>query len=305
MPLKDLHDRKKKRIRRKDMRSLPENRFALRRYLMRDFSGVSLSSFQRARGSLTVEAACILPVFLGCILAVFSVMHGVRSELCVYTGIWEAAEETALNAILVQEEREGAGQVLGAGALGLYGRTQVSERLNGDQAGEAVIKGGRGGISFLGSSVLDQEMIRIQASYGLGLSACSPVFIDIPVSIQASVRAWTGRTSSAEGEGTQSQETKVYVTATGSVYHLDEQCTHIRLSVRRVALSEVQSLRNQGGGKYHPCESCKEAFGDMVYITDTGNRYHSTASCRGLKRGVMEIPLSELEGWQACKRCGG
>ncbi len=305
MPLKDLRNRRKKRIRRKDMRSLPENRFALRKHFLCSLSEVSLSSFQWLKGSLTVEAACIMPVFLCCILSVFYVMHGIRTELCVYTGIWETAEEMALHAALLEEGKNATDQVLGAGALSVYGRTKVLERLGEDGVGVSVMKGGAGGLSFLGSSLVDQNMIQIQTSYHLQFPLGSSDFIKIPVSVKANVRAWTGRTSSAKGEALPDQERKVYVTTTGTVYHLDAQCSHIRLSVKRVALQEVQNLRNQDGGRYHPCEVCNGKYGDMVYITDTGDRYHSTISCRGLKRGVMEIPLSELKGWKACNRCGG
>ena len=89
----------------------------------------------------------------------------------------------------------------------------------------------------------------------------------------------------------------------GNVYHKSRDCTHIRLSVRQEPESRVSGLRNVDGGKYHPCEKCGGS-GSRIYVTDTGDRYHSSAACSGLKREVIEIPLSQAEGWKACSRCG-
>lgn len=254
---------------------------------------------------MTVEAACILPLFLFSILAFFYVMYAVRAELCVFMGLWEAGEDLALYTSLTGEEEDGKNPWIEAGISGIYGRTQVTQRLRQDGEGVSVIYGGESGISFLGSSYAEQDMIRMQAAYQLHFPVPIPGLQKIPVKVTARVRAWTGREAQEEVVLEEGKETCVYVTTTGKVYHLDRECTHIRLSIRRVKQTEIPGLRNTAGEKYVPCESCKDAQSDMVYITDTGNRYHSTSACRGLKRGVMQIPLSELEGWQACKRCGG
>ena len=96
----------------------------------------------------------------------------------------------------------------------------------------------------------------------------------------------------------------VYVTETGLVYHRDYHCTHLELSIHMVLQSEIESLRNEGGGKYHPCQHCMKGAGGGVYITDTGDRYHSSLSCSGLKRTIYAVPLSEVAGKGACSRCG-
>ena len=43
-----------------------------------------------------------------------------------------------------------------------------------------------------------------------------------------------------------------------------------------------------------------------VFITDYGNRYHTSLNCGELKRTVRSVTLPEAEeaGLRACKKCG-
>ncbi len=130
----------------------------------------------------------------------------------------------------------------------------------------------------------------------------------IKAALRARVRAWTGRTGSGgeedEGEDSGEEET-VYVTVTGKVYHRDENCSHIKLSVQTVSRDSLKTKRNASGGKYHACEKCGGGSSDSVYVTVFGDRYHSSLSCSGLKRSVKEVPVSQVKGWRACSKCGG
>ena len=94
------------------------------------------------------------------------------------------------------------------------------------------------------------------------------------------------------------------VTETGLVYHKDYHCSHLDLSIRMTHLELVEGLRNENGGKYYPCEHCVKGNGGNIYITNSGDRYHSSLSCSGLKRTIYAIPISEAAGKGACSRCG-
>lgn len=122
------------------------------------------------------------------------------------------------------------------------------------------------------------------------------------------VKAWTGSAPSQGEDGeTQENEEMVYMTENGSVYH-KEGCSYLNLSIETASGSQIEGLRNQYGGKYYPCEHCSDGQGPygVVYITATGNRYHNSSSCSGLKRTVRLVKLSEVQGeLSACSRCGG
>lgn len=125
-----------------------------------------------------------------------------------------------------------------------------------------------------------------------------------PVFQQAVVRAWVGYTRESFAGKTGGQ--MVYMTPAGEVYHRSRDCTYLRLTIRTLSAEELETARNESGGKYSPCEYCvKNAVsGGIVYITDYGSSYHYSSVCQGLKRTVMAVPLSQVTGMGCCSRCG-
>ena len=117
------------------------------------------------------------------------------------------------------------------------------------------------------------------------------------------VHPWTGYHGRSEEAGP--NEEMVYVTLNGGVYHTNSSCSYLNLSIRQTSGSSVDQLRNQYGAKYHACEICSDQQqpSAVVYITDTGNRYHNHASCSGLKRTVRLVKKSELGSMHHCQRC--
>ncbi|MCD8097772.1 MAG: hypothetical protein LUE31_07035 [Lachnospiraceae bacterium] len=118
------------------------------------------------------------------------------------------------------------------------------------------------------------------------------------------IRAWVGYTGESFDAG--GGEQIVYRTPDGEVYHLSCDCSYLALSVRSLVFSALSEERNDSGSRYTACEYCvgDGAANALVYITDYGDCYHNSRSCRGLKRTVMGVPLSEVSGLRCCSRCG-
>lgn len=296
-------ERNYKKKKRKDKRSLPVRKkwnAIQEKRLPRAFSSV----FKRA--SLTLEAACVLPLFLYFMAAFLYLFPAVSVQGSVMNSLWQTGRELAVHAYAFESGEGTSGIVSGALSAG-YAKGKVLSNIKKEQINTAVIRGGAGGISLAGSSFLEKEMIRLRAAYVLKFPL--PLFHlkEFNVVQEIAVRAWTGREEPKSGEsGGDGQENQmVYVTAQGEVYHRDENCSHIHLSVRLIDKSQISQLRNESGGKYYPCAGCGNGAGQSVYITDTGDRYHSSVACRGLKRSVMKVPVSSLDGWRPCLRCGG
>lgn len=246
-------------------------------------------------GSLTVEAACTLPLFLAAMIAVMFFINVVTTSVQVSQGLHEAGRQMALLAYVKDAaDIDSEGYLTGALSL-VYANGKVKEKVSEEITG----------LSLLRSGILRKdEMIDLVAEY----------FLDVPMLYlgdqkiymlqRARVRAWTGRDTDSDGKASGESGTTVYVTVNGSVYHKDRECSHIRLSIQMVNRSQMESMRNTNGGKYHPCEACKGGTGNQMYVTDSGDRYHSSTSCSGLKRGVISVLLSEVESWSPCSRCG-
>lgn len=122
--------------------------------------------------------------------------------------------------------------------------------------------------------------------------------------VKCVVKPWTGY-DVTEGKNRTEEDRIVYMTEYGSVYHKNRSCTHLSLSIQAIASTMVSAERNESGECYSPCEYCgDEGIVTVVFVTTHGNRYHTTAKCRGLKRSVKTLRLSEVEGVNPCQKCG-
>lgn len=118
-------------------------------------------------------------------------------------------------------------------------------------------------------------------------------------------KAWTGYDAFGSVSDMISEDPMVFVTQTGTVYHLNRNCTYLNPSVEAVAAETAGSRRNVSGARYIPCGACHAAgAGKEVYITSYGSSYHSRLDCPGLKRTIYTVPLSEVGGKGKCSKCG-
>lgn len=273
-----------------------------------DFSQVSEPHAGRASvsASLTLEAALVLPLFFFGVLSILYFTDMVTLQVRLLGGIRETGRTLAVAAagkgIVGMEEGEELG-LAGISISSLYAKQSIRR-----EAGELPEQVLEGDISLLGSSFLEEEMIDLKVSGRMKIPVPFFSIKSIRFWQRGRVRAWTGRDPGADGTETSDGGEGagfVYVTVSGSVYHKDESCTHIKLSIHQVSLDRVKELRSADGSKYYPCSCYQQSASETVYITREGNRYHSSLECSGLKRSVRKVPLSEAEHLRACSRCGG
>ena len=252
-----------------------------------------------APGSLTVETAVVLPVFIACMIAVLQLVNVYGSACRIGSILAETGEEMAVCAYteVYKSEESPLPAALSAG----YVSAKIASK-----AGNTDCIRNR---NVLLSSFMEEDdkidlvvTYQVQSPSGL-LRIPGVVFLQ-----RCTIRGWVGRDGSGEADSgeSESEDTEVcYVTEHGRVYHTDPDCTHIHLSIREVTPEEAKAARNAYGGKYHVCEKCGGGDGGNVYITSDGNRYHGSLGCSGLKRTVHEVSAQEAASLQPCSKCAG
>ncbi len=260
-------------------------------------------AFLGIRASISLEAACVLPWFLFAMLAMMHFFQVMTVQGAVLAGMQDTAKDMAAYAYIRQlgvTAGDGlAADLITGGISTAYAKMSVEKK--------ASFQDKDGTLHFYKTSFWDEDIIDLAVTYS---AKNTYTLLPIPktkTALRARVRAWTGRDGNGSGdeEAEEGEEEQVWVTETGTVYHKDPNCTHLKLSVRRVPAGDVPSLRNKSGAKYHRCERCPSGGGSSVFVTDHGNRYHTSAGCSGLKRTVRQVPASEVGDWRACAKCGG
>ncbi|WP_143468351.1 pilus assembly protein [Lachnoclostridium sp. An181] len=246
----------------------------------------------RFQGSMTLETALAFPIFLAAICAFVCLLEIADIRMNIYMGLWTAARETAQEVIMspVLSDKKIEQTMV---------RTIGEGRLN-----RSMIEGGQEGLDCGGSRISHYDgIIHLKVSYRMNTPLPGWLSSKILCEDSLDIKGWTGYRGGVENA--QGEETLVYITETGSVYHTDYSCTYLNLSVQPVAAEEVEGIRNESGGKYYPCSSCTKKYIEkgVVYVTSTGNRYHLSLQCSKLKRKIYTVPLREVAGKGVCSKC--
>lgn len=254
-------------------------------------------------GTLTVEAALILPLFLFVMIAVMQFGNVMETAAKFGASLSETGKMIATSAYISKYggDTEGVPEIAAGALSAAYAHSRVISQAEDTSS----VKNTN---MLLSSFLKEDESIDLVLTYQIR-SPISVVKLPGNFFIQrARVRAWTGRTppsGTESGEGEETDGDYVYVTATGTVYHEDPDCTHLKLSIQEVDTSALGMLRNNNGGIYHSCERCGGlSENGRVYITKEGDRYHNSLECSGLKRTVKQVSRDELGGMRSCSKCG-
>lgn len=261
-------------------------------------SSSSQRHFKFCNGSLTVETALVLPIFLFVFISLLYFLVVIQYTNCVLEGVHQTAKDMAIKSYAISKNINSTGYVGSVALSETYVRANVNKYLtNVDMK--------TGSINYI-KSTINNDLIDIIAEEK----------IQIPYSFLGNnrffllervyIHPWTGyNESTAINPSTNSSEELVYITSSGSVYHKNRNCSHLKVNPKPISNSELLTKRNVEGGKYYPCEYCRPTKSSRIsYITDFGNRYHSSMNCGAITRDIHTIKISEAGSRRACRDCG-
>ena len=269
------------------------------------------NTYRNNNGSLSLEAAFTLPLFIFAIITLLSWMEIFRAYTDIETTMCQAGREAALYACAgdiadnYTDTDGNTGDLISAVLADGYAYSKLATNYTAGN-GQSV-KVTRDTLSILSFAESKASVSAGYIDYSLTYTAkplCNYFnLFGIPLSHRCYLHTWTGYDVSGNSVSDNS-ERMVYITETGTVYHLSRSCTYLDLSIQAVDASEIADIRNRSGAIYYECELCSPTGEGIVYITDYGDRYHYSLTCSGLKRTISEVPLSEVEEtMNCCSRC--
>lgn len=248
-------------------------------------------SFRRKaffRGSISLEGALVIPIFLFFMMTVLLGLEMVRFQSNVMEALHQTGNHMAFDPYMSNRE-----------AL-----DHIKKYLDSQSDPYLCVEGGERGVETEIISNEKGSMFWLKTEY-----AMAPFISWLPIgelTFQDSFcgHRWTGY-DGEDGSGAERQrEPYVYVTETGSRYHLSRYCTYLRIHVEAIDFRLLEEKRNKSGGRYYACEKCRPDKQGILYITQEGSSYHNRSDCSALKRTVYIIPLSEAGAYSACIKCG-
>lgn len=247
------------------------------------------------KGSLTVEAAVILPLFAGFFSFLLFYFQIMNVELIVQNALEETGRKLAILAVQELEEPETENHYLLLAKGMLLAELKEEERIG------QYVKGGAAGVSLL-TSQFETEMIVLNARYCMHFPIRFFGIQDFLVSQKSLFRKWNGWKNKEERGAA---DTLVYVTEYGTVFHMKRSCPYLELSIQKIDYEQLKEKKNANGETYKACERCagKQSFSGNIYITNYGKKYHYDLNCQGLKRRIYQKRLSETGGMAACQKC--
>lgn len=275
---------------------------------------------QQCNGSLTVEASIVLPIFLSVIMALMSFFEVIQIQTRIQQGMKDSVTSAAGYYYLLEEPNEAedvGGEeaedvttlIVQGGITAVYLKQKLLYSVGREILDCSWIIGGSDGLTVLGSRFPDDDgNLDLTVTYRVRVPFLPGNFGSLLFTQRECQRVWSGNKAPSQDGDKIEDETKedqiVYITETGSVYHTSLDCSYLKLSVKQIRHNEVVNYRSDDGSKYYACDRCeKGGSGFWVYITSSGNRFHTDPNCAALRRNVKSVKLSEVSDRHCCSRC--
>lgn len=252
------------------------------------------ATFSLAEGSLTTEAAMVIPLFIMCLTALLCIILAIQIQVRVQKALYNQAMKTAGYSyyLSLADASETVEEILQEE----YIKYAVIDEVGRDFLDRSIVVGGSRGISLGWTPMPEERMFDVLIKYKIKVPFDFLGIAAINMTARARCHTWEpGESGNASWD-----EEYVYMTPHGSVYHTYRDCTYLEVKVQQTKMSSAMY-------SYSPCSICTKTAPNLtatVYITEYGTKYHVDRMCRSLIKNYMCISKEEAEkNYPICSKC--
>ena len=274
----------------------------IKKYLQTSVKGIawfaSRTESNPMQGSMTVEAAIVLPLVLSFFLYLMSVMEMLRLHGGVEAALWDVGNQLTLYGETFENQVEA---LPGAAISYTVVHKGIKDFLGADYLEESPLVYGSAGLNYLRSDYMEEEnCIDIVITYQVRAALSIFPFPYRRMNNRYYARCWNGYDVSDPENAVK----YVYVTSYGEVWHAIPDCTHIYHQVEQMTKEWIGKKKNIWGYVYELCSFCgDEPRGRYVYFTKGGEKYHHLKNCSAIYKDVQAIEWEEGLPYRPCSRC--
>ena len=183
---------------------------------------------------MTLEASFVLPFFLFAVINILSAVNIIGAQSRINAALHQVGNKMAF-AGYVYEHSVGSSlpdSLAGVALTEVYARGQIVKYVGSSYLEQSCIVNGAGGVSMAGSSVMGKgDVIDLQVSYQVKPLIAVMGFNQFSMTQRYYGKAWTGYDVTQWVSDTSQEDPMVYITETGTVYHLDRNCVYLNPSI--------------------------------------------------------------------------
>ncbi len=294
--------------------------FFMKKIFCLSIKRTSLFTFllRKTTASMTVEAAIVLPMFLFFFLNLSCAIEMIRLHGNLELALWETGNKLSIyghifsdNAVEDETDKSsdqsGILQEIGDVAFSYtYVKGQVIAYAGETYLEQSPLMNGAESLQFVETELFNgEDQFEIIMTYAVSPWAKIDGIRPFRMANKYYGHVWNGYEIPGTQESGEADQEVVYLAENGKVYHEDKDCTHLRLTIRKVSILQLPHERNEQGKKYTLCEKCGKGIApNIVLIGAEGDRYHYREDCSGLKRTVFVLPKEEAaDKYRPCSRC--
>lgn len=270
------------------------------------------------KGSITIEASIVLPVFIFALLSVLYFFNIIYIQITMQIHLENAARKissytcitSAADVNLNDDENSLLEKVIidSAGTVAITGLFITNEMK--DFADNSLIVNGHEGLSFWGSDVTNTNFpMNLVLSYDVKMPFISEDVFTFHIEQNCYFKPFNGKKLI---DDTPLDERYVYVTKTGDTFHSDKYCSHLE----RFTFVHNMKFLLEDYPSIVPCAICSKdnpLFADkyisspiatFVYVTKTYDVYHYLEACPSIERNLILKTYDEAkENYSPCSSC--